>query len=655
MASSPQQVVLKTTCRPCALSRVRCVPAPLPVEGAGPSDTRCARCRTHNVTTENCVFEPARKRGPRGPRIKQASDGEREREGESGRSDSGGERESPPRRLRPTPPQPPLPLLPPLPDSATLNLAMGRYLRSLYMSLPLAVRSELFIELDRGFLPDFCAYSLLFWTFWFDPELNDYAVSGEQRRHTLRLLFRRIELTMRPAIETVLAGASDNDGDNETLRSQPRWLVDARDSKRQEHRSMAVSVCLSLLHLIDVALAFRDPQEEPYADVQRLVDLVVAVGKASKINSAQFYRRSTGGRTCVVKERARRAWWSIAIADIQLAVMTGTPGRLPADESLEVGMQIGDNDFEEMRRAAMVDVVSSLQEQAPPEAEVVDNTAGGATISTMTIFSNVLNNSFRPDGTLSYPHHHMRVFFLVAQAVEYRRTNPDPSSTGPGRDSILINLTRWFADLSPEVQTLERGQITPEALLNAAATLGGGVARDDLPQLFATMLYTLIVFHTAHVILASPGGESWADPMSNNRADWLVTPSFATCEDHARKATRLLLQFLTVGNAGHVGKPFFQYCVVRTGLVHLWKAAVVIGLTEAEANQHAVLLQQQQQEALANMRVHSAILQLAHEQLAPVAANNDGASPSLDTNKSRSHWYKVWVDYLASLNSVVVG
>lgn len=680
---------LRNSCTPCTLARRRCDVVP---------NDRCLRCQRHDISAEECVFEPARKRGPRGPRIRRSGAAHEEgggsgsldtRHGSHGgaavrRTDtatstssigstsgifstlahstafsdflnisipqptsagpspptSSGDLDSPPSQvganLSPRPTGGLNAHIAPLPDASMLNLFMNRYLHSLYMSLPLTIRSEVCVELARGILPDFAAYSIMFWTLWFDRELAEQV--GPQHPQLLRQLFHRVEVAIRPAIESTLAGCADSKSDEDV----PDWVVDAAGRKRREYRYLAASVCMSMLHLINVALAFRDPTEEPYSDVRRLLELTIRVAKTAKLNSARFYRKP-GGRSCAVSERARRAWWSLAIGDIQIAIMTGTQPKMRADESLEVGMQMAEPEFEEQKKTVEADLVLPLAEQSSPEMNEGSPEAA-------LVFSNVLNNSFRPDGSLSHPHHHVRLFFLIAQAVEYRKSHKDVSSAGPGRDAILTNLERWFADLPKEAQALDLGRLPPETLYDAdqvisinndPSTVGG-----DLTQILATLLYTLVVYHTAHVILASPGGDLNETCLTGNTEsiDWLRTPSFLVCQEHAIRATRLLQRFMGAGNAGHVAKPFFQYCVVRTGLVHLnyYKEMSLV----ADAAQLPLL-----SAASAQIEVHSAILYLGQAQTAPIGGEEDSGQPS----QSRSHWYKVWLEALGNVPGSVVG
>lgn len=571
---------LRASCVPCTVARRRC--------DAVAGRPACQRCE-RNGTADDCVFEPARKRGPRGPRARRAVD------------------------------RPGDPLSAPLPDPELLNLAMNRYIRTLYMGLPVAVRCEVCTELARGTLPDFMAYSLVFWTFWFDTELAGRC--GAQYPAVLRQLFRRIDTAIRAAVELVLVGCPD-EGDEGPGRYAPDWAMNASGKKRKEYRSLATSVLVALLHLINVAMAFKDPTSEPYSDVRQLLQLAVGVAKTAGINTPRFFR-NPGGRGCPVSERARRTWWSLAIGDIQLGVMSGVAPLLRQEESMDLEMYMSDPEFDVEKRSVETELCLPLQQ---PELD-----SAGAS---KPIF-NVLNSSFHPNGTLSLVHHHVRIFFLLSRAVEHRRAHSrDTLPSIPLKDAIVDDLQRWFKVLPLEIQALDLDGLAPESLVNVpgiSASIDPGPAiASDLSQVLATVVYTLLVYHTACIELSGPGIENWTDPTAIP-IDWLQTPSFVVCQEHAIRATRLLRGFLKAGYLDFVGKPFFQHCVCRTGVVHLgyWDQ-----LTRISADPRVPLLR----DLMEQVDVHTAVLGM-------------GSS----VQGGRSHWHKVWEGAVARVSGAAIG
>jgi hypothetical protein len=282
-----------------------------------------------------------------------------------------------------------------------------------------------------------------------------------------------------------------------------------------------------------------------------------------------------------------------------------------------------------MKRAVELDYVLPVAASNQPPASSDD--APFCSKEPQLRLPDVLTTSMKADGTISLPHAHVRMFFLLAEAVDYRRTHPDVSGSTFERELVSARLEQWFSELPADVQALDLGLIGPDRMGEPDGVSGFS----DLDQIMATVLYTLVLYHTAHVVLATPAMGNFPSSPA-----WLATEDFVICHEHAMRATRLLQRFLDAGNAGHVCKPFFQYCVVRTGLVHL----DFLYHQQMSSGQSPL-------QALTADDIHTAILYLG--QTPGSGAGGIAIAEGAAELETKSHWFRVWLAALDRSPSIV--
>jgi hypothetical protein len=156
-------------------------------------------------------------------------------------------------------PEPMLPYLPAAPDSDTLQYLLKTYFGSLFLSFPVCIRSETMNLLSKSALPDYLAYTLMFWTVWYSTNLP--AQLGRRRhRDMLSALFARLQACLMPSLEATLVGYDAIFGSDDKKLAWGRLSEEevAELRKRKDaYKTMAVNVLLALLHLISIAMAYK--------------------------------------------------------------------------------------------------------------------------------------------------------------------------------------------------------------------------------------------------------------------------------------------------------------------------------------------------------------------------------------------------------------
>jgi hypothetical protein len=136
--------------------------------------------------------------------------------------------------------------------------------------------------------------------------------------------------------------------------------------------------------------------------------------------------------------------------------------------------------------------------------------------------------------------------------------------------------------------------------------------------------YVQMMFHCALASLSSPSDAKLLHPTEVDE-EWLSSRTFVEAQEHAIRATNLI-RFLATGPSTipQIGLPFFQFAVLRTGLVH-WaffrSASLVMGGFSLDRRLF--------EEAWESMRVHAAILRKGQD--------------ALGLGEQRTLCYDVWI------------
>jgi len=198
--------------------------------------------------------------------------------------------------------------------------------------------------------------------------------------------------------------------------------------------------------------------------------------------------------------------------------------------------------------------------------------------------------------------------------ARHRFNNAQPYLESSLRTEITDQLHEWMSQLEQPFPFVDN--------------LAAANRQDLVGPIGATVglvSYIQLMFHSAIASLSSPSDGVLFNATEPDLA-WIASPAYLVAQEHAIRATTLLRHLVT-GSAGTVPQmmmPFFQYCVVRTGLVHLAFFRLATMASARGTIDQAVLTG-----AWENMRVHATALR--------------NAQAALGVGEERTWWYEAWI------------
>lgn len=389
-----------------------------------------------------------------------------------------------------------------IPDDATVNGVFREYLYSLYVMFPISVRSEILAEVAANSLPDYFVYTILFFTLWWNRESEDLIERSVSLSSMVRWIFDRVQTTLLPALERTLCGYDALFGNTQHVTAED-------EASKEEYKRNAVYVIMSLLHLLAVAINFRNPGVVPFSDYKLMLQLAVRTARAARLNCQDIYCENWASlletRACppLLLERARRAWWSLTTIDRHLSIMYDDEPEIQVEECTTMELGINDLQYEHMKRTTQAGGGPSVagkplfaavparstttpepSAQSPKSdvrhlypfsstsTEMIANllvsrsTSGSPLVGTTeSAFPNFpaagappqhaspiiqhprLQSSIGLDGTFSPAASYHRLFFLFERIMTFRRSQLWPYASSPQRTTLLAELNRWHQEL----------------------------------------------------------------------------------------------------------------------------------------------------------------------------------------------------------------
>lgn len=160
--------------------------------------------------------------------------------------------------------------------------------------------------------------------------------------------------------------------------------------------------------------------------------------------------------------------------------------------------------------------------------------------------------------------------------------------------------------------------------------------------------YILLMYHAAQVLLSCPSEDViWSATLDG---EWISSGAFLKAQEHAIRATALLEQVIGAGiSVQQLCAPFFQFCVVRVGLVHLAYQRIASAAVEALAttipDQQAQEQLQLLQEAERQVNIHTTTLFLGQVD----GIKGDGVAQGANEG---TFWFRAWNTAVAAPLSV---
>lgn len=577
---------------------------------------------------------------------------------------------------------------PATPEPLTCHNAPPRF-----QSFPLGIRTELLGLFSSGHCPPHLSDAIFFFALWYDPSIA--SVLGTASKSLLGLVFRRFQATVLPAIEQVLVGYDSLFSLEDRLMAMGFSPAPDLITRKHAYKAKAVSVVMAMLYVIVVTLHFKTSTRDPFSELEILLRLTIRAAKAAKLNDEALFHTVTelhGLAAPPLVEGGRRAWWYLTLIDRQVSLLYNREMLISMEECLPVKLHVSEGEYEERKRLASLPPATTATVSAPsgnppgppgtspPQAlslETRDLThlypysaAGTAMVATLiqnrdsshghqepTVSSTEIitlprigpprRTSVSVDGAnkagihpqldLTIPRarfdpvrHHVALMGLFERIVEHRKFNPKPFLPTQTWLQIRSELEMWFQELPPGIKDLDKAVLRkPEIGMPATNRSDAGAM-----HILHRVIYLLLMYDAAQVLLSSPADEYVYNASVD--LDWLDTQAFLNAQEHAIRSTALLQNVISSKEAwAQISAPFFQFCVVRTGLVHLAyvrMASAALALSEpgqAAAQAHQQLLREAKQQ----MDVHTATLRLG--QLVAIKSNE------MDQGQW-SYFYRVW-------------
>jgi len=486
-----------------------------------------------------------------------------------------------------------LPLSPPLPDIETQNYLVNVFVNQLYVTHPQSIKPVLICELGTpGALPDFAYLGMLFYAAARDPVLG--AALGSGKTVVLQGIYDRLAATLRAAMENLFAGASEAAIGPEfgylSASSQRlvlrRWL---------QHSSLVSHVLLVVNNLLRLAMSHGHLAEDPVGDFQVILRLIHTIFEASRIrddtvcvklvemvygNGDEF--ESLREAFAVAFERRRRVWWAVAINDNLRAAMGDGQTTIHWRDCAAIGLPVME-DFVPGSRP-LPGTQSGLQSRVPI-GTLLGHQRDQDWVAPIT-------SSRFPDGTFALHLMAPRIAQLSALVARYRSKRTQPYLDDPIRTQLTAQLHDWMAEMDPPFPHV--GHFID--------------ARKDIPSgpigaALGFLVYVQMMFHCALTSLSSPSDATLLHPIELD-VDWISSPTFVDAQENAIRATNLI-RFLATGGGTipQIGLPFFQFAVLRTGLVHWAFFRSALSAVGGGSSDQGVIA-----EALESLKVHASVL-----------------------------------------------
>jgi hypothetical protein len=246
-----------------------------------------------------------------------------------------------------------------------------------------------------------------------------------------------------------------------------------------------------------------------------------------------------------------------------------------------------------------------------------------------------LQSSYDADGLFSPPGSYTRLIVLMERVMTHRRANARPYLESKQRDAIKNDLDGWFRELPPAFQTMDlKALATPDWRITETSP--------EEERLVGLSAAVMLIFHMVHVMLSSPSDlDMWSPSVP---FDWIGAPAFLVCQEHAIRATALLraVTHLSV-KLDALAAIFFQFCCVRTGLVH---HKYMLAAQAARVN---VLAAGGQTESYYEPLIEQAAQQISIHTL----TLEMGQQPNFSDGMTRwSYWYSVWRTFVLGIPSM---
>lgn len=489
---------------------------------------------------------------------------------------------------------------PPLPPQELLNYLVSIYISELYPLSPLTIKSELLRELTTpGEAPDFYVGSMVLGAWCWHAHAKVLAGNEQHRTAFFHSLHSRLMISLRPVCDHVFGGP---------------YLKDGRLVVEKSYFRTAVRILITLFNLAAMSVIYPAKSEGTFEAFRSSLNMALAVVNAAQLRRERLYGHRLhprhrlpwrGDHFSPEIERFRRTYWAFVAADYAQSAIYQRDPILPWLGPEEIRPpEDSDEAYEAVKQAmlekdAVLDAVcdtiraeeSSAGDRDPMPLQWPFATGDGVPTPLSQHASDdiILTAPLRTavmDGKLIYPLVNVRLAQLASLVAKYRRTVSRPFLDRPGLLHLEAQLEHCISELPHDLIASMADRLDAVKPL-----LGTDRARDSCIQYLGIMC-----------LLHSPAESS----LWNSELDpvWLQSTAFVRAQESAVKTTEILTPLVEAqGTAPHMCLPFFQYCVIRTGLMHLafLKAAERAGQSDS----------QQAAEARAHIAIHSAALRKA--------------------------------------------
>lgn len=472
--------------------------------------------------------------------------------------------------VNPQPAPTPFPLIPEL-----TSYLIKTYLTRLYLSNPQTIKSELLLELaSPDETPDYYVASLALWAARWDPDLVIFAGNESNRASLFQNLYQRLTITMMPALDFVLAGY-----DNVRL-----------EATKRSYRRHAIRILISLYHLAGIAMAYPESVGEPLRNSRTIFNLARLVVRAARLREERLYGirahlentpaagKWRGPYFSPLIERFRRIWWSYAVLDYYTATMYGTDPVIPFEEYQGTEVHVWDDNYSVIKSVAWSPIYSNgiaedglvemglaiSSDDDDSSAETTEPDLIGPrpdTPPTDAAADDIMLTAPLRSATVNGHHHGFLSYIRLAQlahlVTKYRTFVPNSYVDRPGH----LHLDAQIRHCRSEMPGFLVDDI-PAKLHALGDTLGS-----ERAILALNGAYFVLQYHAIMCLLSSPSEEViWKSAVDEN---WVNSPALVRAQEHAIRATEILIPLVTSSSTPpQMCLSFFQWCTVRTGLVH---------------------------------------------------------------------------------------
>lgn len=488
-----------------------------------------------------------------------------------------------------------------LPEEMVLNYLFGVYINRLYPQNPVTVKTELLREVQAGLLPDYCFASILLFASRWDSELLNL-VGPSRRAQIMHGLFSTAISTLMPALEVALAGYhSMVDPQIANEEADPISLGPPKNSRESYLRTVAYCI-IALFHLMTIAIAYPHPggpqggqfppseDDTSFESFRSILSLIIRVTKVSLILDPRISARRVpamlqpeSGLIETLKgsdyfsvwlERVKRVWAGCVAQDNFFSAMYGTEPLISWEDCRWMRGFLVEDEFDRAKALFERQVKEThelgwlMVEGAvlPETADYVLDPAPKPVFipgSSDVILTAPLRTISKINGAQGFGVRlalGMRLGQLASLVGKYRRFVKDRPYTGrAGKRHLEQQLRHFVSEMPPPfpdgvVRLLEAEKdnfSSPKAIAAGAAA------------------YFLLQYHAILTTLSSPSDSVFFS--GELEWNWVVDDAFITAQEHAILATQLIVPFVeNKTTLPQMCLPFFQWCVVRTGLIHFY-------------------------------------------------------------------------------------